>query len=217
MSDPIPPYNVADLLGDVRRTAPAAARNVDVIGDVLADSLPTTGLILEIASGTGEHALAFAKRFPNLDWQPSDPDPLALASIAAWRGEGSSNLLSPLQIDAAALEWPVDRADAILCINMVHISPWASALGLLDGAARLLAAGAPLILYGPWIIEGVETAPSNLTFDADLRARDPRWGLRSLAAFKSEAETRGLSLVERRAMPANNVMLSFRRWAPAST
>lgn len=216
MADPIPSIGVADLTGDVRRVAPAAARNVDAIGDVLTDWLPASGLIVEIASGTGEHALAFAKRFPNLDWQPSDPDQLALASIAAWRGEGSTNLLSPLRIDAAALDWPIDRAAAILCVNMVHISPWESALGLLDGAARSLVPGAPLILYGPWIVEGVETAPSNLAFDADLKARDSRWGLRSLAEYCNEADQRGLALIECCAMPANNVMLLLRRSAPAA-
>lgn len=216
MTDPIPPYNVADLDGDVRRIAPAAARNVDAIGDQLANWLPPAGLVLEIASGTGEHALAFARRFADLEWQPSDPDPLGLASIEAWRREGPANLRSPLMLDAAAPRWPIDRADAILCVNMVHISPWASALGLLDGAAHLLAEGAPLILYGPWIVDGVPTAPSNLAFDADLKSRDPRWGLRSLSDFRGEAEARGLRFVELRDMPANNVMLSFRRTAPAS-
>ena len=215
MTDQIPPYNVADLGGDVRRTAPAAARNVEPIGDVLEQWLPAAGTILEIASGTGEHALAFARRFPTLDWQPTDPDPLALASIAAWQDGGPTNLRSPLWLDAAAAEWLVETAAAILCINMVHISPWASALGLLDGAARLLGEGAPLILYGPWIVEGVETAPSNLAFDADLKARDSRWGLRSLAEFRHEAEQRELTFIEWRAMPSNNVMLLFRRAAPA--
>ena len=216
MTDPIPPYNVADLGGDVRRIAPAAARNVDAIGDVLAEWLPASGVALEIASGTGEHALAFARAFPPLDWQPSDPDPLALASIESWRAEGPDNLLPPLRIDAATLDWPIDRADAVLCINMVHISPWASALGLLDGAARLLDAGAPLILYGPWIVEGVDTAPSNLAFDDDLKSRDPRWGLRTLSDFRTEAEGRGLMFAELRFMPANNVMLLFRRGDPAA-
>ncbi len=215
MTDPIPPYNVGDLAGDVRRSAPAAARNVGPIGDVLADWLPSTGMVLEIASGTGEHALAFARRFPDLDWQPSDPDPLAQASIAAWRGDGPGNLRSPMRIDAATPDWPVDRAAAILCINMVHISPWESALGLLDGAARHLAPGAPLILYGPWIVEGVETEPSNVAFDANLKARDSRWGLRSLAKFRAEAERRGMTFVECRSMPANNVILLFRRASPA--
>ncbi|MEO5577928.1 MAG: DUF938 domain-containing protein [Sphingomicrobium sp.] len=217
MAEPtLPPYNVGDLGGGVRRSAPAAARNVGPIGSVLGNWLPASGVVLEIASGTGEHSLAFAKGFPILDWQPSDPDPLALASIEAWRAEGPNNLLPPLRIDAAALDWPIDGADAVLCINMVHISPWASALGLLDGAARLLLAGAPLILYGPWIVDGVDTAPSNLAFDSDLKRRDPRWGLRTLSDFRAEAEGRGLMFVEMRLMPANNVMLLFRRGDPAA-
>ena len=216
MPDPIPPYNVADLAGEVRRIAPAAARNVDAIGDMLAEWLPAQGVVLEIASGTGEHALAFARRFAALDWQPSDPDPLALASIEAWRHDGPDNLRTPIALDAASPAWPIEGVDAILCINMVHISPWASALGLLDGAAQLLAEGAPLILYGPWIVDGVDTAPSNLMFDIDLRSRDPRWGLRSLSDFRAEAEKRGLMFEQCRAMPANNVMLLFRRGAPAA-
>lgn len=215
MTDTIPPYTVADLADDVRRVAPAAARNVDPIGEVLGDWLPRNGLILEIASGTGEHALAFARRFADREWQPSDPDPLALASIDAWQRDGPPNLRPPIEIDAAAIHWPVDRADAILCINMVHISPWASAVGLIDGAARLLDEGAPLILYGPWIIDGVDTAPSNLAFDADLRSRDPRWGLRSLTDFQIAAEARGMAFEQCRAMPSNNVILFFRRAAPA--
>lgn len=200
----IPPYNVADLGGDVRRQAPAAARNVAAIGDVLADWLPRRGLVLEIASGTGEHALAFAQRFPDLEWQPSDPDPLALASIAGWQAGGPANLREPVEIDASSPQWPVDSADAILCINMVHISPWASALGLLDGAARL---EAPLILYGPWLVDGQDTAPSNLAFDADLKSRNISWGLRLLSDFTQEAAKRSLNLCEMRQMPANNVML----------
>ncbi len=205
MTDPfIPPYNVADLGGDIRREAPAAARNVGAIGDVLADWLPTSGSVLEIASGTGEHALAFALRFPDLEWQPSDPDPLALASIAAWRADAPTNMLEPLEIDAALLDWPVSHADAILCINMVHISPWASALGLLDGAARF---NAPLILYGPWLVDGQGTAPSNLAFDADLKRRNASWGLRLVSDFTQEAAKRGLKLRDVRPMPANNQML----------
>ncbi len=174
---------------------------------MLADWLPASGQVLEIASGTGEHALAFARRFPDLEWQPSDPDPLALASIEAWRADAPANLRAALALDAAAREWPIDRADAILCINMVHISPWASALGLLDGAARLLGPGSPLILYGPWLIDGVGAAPSNLAFDVDLKHRDPRWGLRLVGDFEREAASRGLILHESRSMPANNRML----------
>lgn len=214
MTDQIPPYNVGDLGGDVRRTSPAAARNVVAIGDVLAQWLPSTGVVLEIASGTGEHALAFARRFPDLQWQPSDPDPLALASIAAWRGAGPDNLRTPLSLDAAVPDWPMDRVDAILCINMVHISPWASALGLLDGARRLLPDAAPLILYGPWLIDGIAPAPSNLMFDSDLRSRNPEWGLRRLAEFQAAADRRGLAFDQAIDMPANNMMLLFRRAAP---
>lgn len=212
MSEPIfPPYNVGDLDGAVRREAPAAARNVAVIGDVLADWLPRSGTILEVASGTGEHALAFARRFPAIDWQPSDPDPDALGSIAAWRADGPPNLLPAVRIDVRSADWPVVSVTAIVSINMVHISPWAASLGLLDGAARLLPPGASLILYGPWIEDGVDTAPSNLEFDHSLRDRDPSWGLRLVTTFAAEAALRGLVLVDRRAMPANNIMLRFER------
>nr|WP_118858419.1 DUF938 domain-containing protein [Sphingomonas mesophila] len=207
----MPPYNVGDLGGGERRRAPAAARNVGAIGDVLAEWLPESGLVLEVASGTGEHALAFARRFPALEWQPSDPDPLALESIAAWGRDGPANLLAPVPLDAAAGAWPVERAAAVLNINMVHISPWAAALGLLDGAARALGPDGRLILYGPWFEEAVAPAPSNVAFDLDLKARDPRWGLRTVEAFAAEAATRGFSLAERRTMPANNLMLLFAR------
>jgi hypothetical protein len=203
-----PPYNVGDLGTDAKRQATAAARNVGPIGDVLADWLPANGLVLEIASGTGEHALAFARRFPKLEWQPSDPDPQALASIAAWQSEGPPNLRPPTELDVTR-DWPVARADAILCVNMVHISPWQSALGLLDGAAKLLGDEAPLILYGPWLEAEVEPAPSNLAFDIDLKARNPEWGLRLVEDFAAEASLRGFVLRERRHMPSNNLMLRF--------
>jgi len=210
MAEPsFPPYNVGDLGAGVRRQAPAAARNVGPIGDVLADWLPSEGLILEIAAGTGEHALAFATRFPHFDWIPSDPDPQALASIDAWRAEGPPNLGQAVQIDTRDDNWPVDAADAILCINMVHISPWESAIGLLNGAQRLLGKGGPLILYGPWIEDGVDTAPSNIAFDESLRARDGRWGLRRVEDFAREADARGLVFADRREMPSNNIMLRF--------
>lgn len=210
MTEPsFPPYNVGDLGKEVKRQAPAAARNVEPIGDVLADWLPTSGLVLEVASGTGEHALAFARRFPDLDWQPSDPDPEALASIAAWQREGPPNLRPPVQLDVCASEWPIGRADALLCVNMVHISPWEASIGLLDGAARLLGEGGSLLLYGPWLEADVATAPSNLAFDQSLQARDPRWGLRLVDDFAAEASSRGLILADRHAMPANNIMLRF--------
>lgn len=196
----------------LRRSAPAALRNRQPIADVLRDWLPRSGLVLEIASGSGEHAIYFAERFPTLDWQPSDIHPEALASIAAWADRASlPNLRPPLMIDAASPHWPVGRADALLSINMVHISPWGSALGLLDGAARLLAPGAPLILYGPWLKDGLPTADSNLEFDLDLRRRDPEWGLRKVEDFASAAADRGIFLVETRPMPANNMMLLLRR------
>ena len=194
------------------RSAPAAQRNRDSIAAVLSEWLPPSGLVLEIAGGTGEHAVHFAQRFPQLEWQPSDIHPDALASIAARRLEaGLANVRQPIVIDAGAANWPIDSAAAVLSINMVHISPWSSALGLISGAARLLDPGAPLVLYGPWLKEGVPTTPSNLDFDADLKRRDPQWGLRNVEDFAIEAEKRGLELVETRAMPANNMMLLLRR------
>lgn len=209
MSEPsFPPYNVGDLGRGVKRRAPAAGRNVGPIGDVLQDWLPANGLVLEIASGTGEHALAFAQRFPMLEWQPSDPDPEALASIAAWQAEGPANLRPPIELDVTRV-WQADRADTILCVNMVHISPWECSLALLDGASRLLGKGAPLILYGPWLEAGLAPAPSNLAFDLDLKARDPRWGLRLVEDFAAEAALCGFVLTERRHMPSNNLMLRF--------
>ena len=212
MAEPsFPPYNVGDLGDAAKRTAPAAARNVGPIGDVLADWLPPAGVVLEVASGTGQHAIGFARRFPGVQWIPSDPDPLAMASITAWRLEGPPNLAEPVQLDSSADRWPIARADAIVSINMVHIAPWDAALGLIAGASRLLPAGGALILYGPWLEPDAEPAPSNLAFDADLRARDLRWGLRDTGAFAAEAEQRGLTLTDRRAMPANNLMLLFRR------
>lgn len=195
-----------------RRSAPAALRNRAPIAAVLEEWVPERGLVLEIASGTGEHAVHFAERFPGLEWQPSDMHPDALASIRAWRAEaGLPNMREPLLIDASSSDWPIAEADAVLSINMVHISPWASALGLLDGAARLLSPGAPLILYGPWLKDDMATASSNMDFDADLKRRDPAWGLRRVEEFAAAADERGLRLIETRTMPANNMMLLLRR------
>ncbi|WP_081940710.1 DUF938 domain-containing protein [Sphingopyxis sp. LC81] len=195
-----------------KRHAPATLRNRDAIVAVLADWLPVAGTVLEVASGSGEHAVHFAAAFPQLDWQPSDPDPAGLTSIAAYRAEaGLVNIAPPLALDASAPEWPLDRAGAILCINMVHISPWEATLGLFAGAARLLAPAAPLILYGPYVEPDVPTAESNLAFDASLRSRNPAWGLRDTDAVKAAAADAGLAFAERRAMPANNLMLLFRR------
>ncbi len=178
------------------------------IADVLRETLPSAGLVLEIASGSGEHAAYFAQEFPALDWQPSDPDPDARRSIGAWC-EGIANVLPPLDLDAAAGTWPVAGADAVLCVNMVHISPWDATLGLLAGAAKLLPPDAPLILYGPFLQAGVPTAPSNLAFDESLRARDSRWGLRSVEAVTAAATS--FSLDQCLAMPANNLLLVFCR------
>ncbi|MBA3512397.1 DUF938 domain-containing protein [Sphingomonas sp.] len=197
---------------NARRSAPAALRNREPIAEVLSDWLPASGLVLEIASGTGEHAVLFAERFPNLEWQPSDIHPDALESIAAWRAAaGLPNVRPPILIDASEPDWPIEAADAVLSINMVHISPWQSALGLLEGAARLLPANGSLILYGPWLTDATPTAPSNLEFDADLRRRDPEWGLRRVEEFASAARERGLELIETRQMPANNLMLLLQR------
>lgn len=195
-----------------RRSAPAALRNRGPIAEVLRDWLPESGLVLEIASGTGEHSVYFAEHFPRLEWQPSDLHADALASVAAWREvAGLPNVRKPLVLDAASPDWPVSEADAVLSINMVHISPWASALGLLTGARRVLPAGAPLILYGPWLSDKIPTAPSNLDFDADLKRRNPEWGLRTVEDFVAAGEERGFSLAETRAMPANNLMLLLHR------
>lgn len=195
-----------------RRSAPAAQRNREPIADVLAEWLPASGLVLEVASGTGEHSAWFAERFPNLDWQPSDMHPYALGSIAAWRdASGAANLREPLVIDAAATEWPIQKADAVLNINMVHISPWSAALGLIAGAAHILPPGGPLILYGPWLKNDVGTAASNEDFDRDLKRRDPEWGLRWVEDFAAAAAQRGFELAETRPMPANNHMLLLRR------
>jgi hypothetical protein len=196
----------------VRRSAPAALRNREPITAVLREWLPERGLVLEIASGTGEHAVYFADRFPGLEWQPSDIHQDALMSIAGWReAAGLPNVRAPLVIDAASPDWPIVSADAVLSINMVHISPWASALGLLDGAARLLGQGAPLILYGPWLKDDIPTAESNLAFDTDLKRRDPQWGLRRVEDFAEAAAARGFGLEAIRAMPANNLMLLLRK------
>jgi len=195
------------------RTSPATARNRDPILAVLKPRLPQTGVVLEIAAGAGEHAVHFAAALPGLTWRPTDPDPEALASIAAWRGHmGLPNLLAPLRLDAADPDaWPVDRADALVNINMIHISPWAATQGLVAGAGRVLAPGGGLFLYGPFIEADVETAPSNVSFDLDLRRRNPAWGVRHLHAVTALAAEHGLELSERIAMPANNLAVFFRR------
>ncbi|TDH61519.1 DUF938 domain-containing protein [Dankookia rubra] len=197
---------------DARRSAPAVARNRDPILAVLRRHLPETGTLLEVSAGTGEHAVHFAAAFPGLIWQPTDPDPAARASIAAWtRAAKLNNLRPPLALDTAAENWPVARADAVLCINMIHIAPWAAGLGLLRGAARILPPGGKLILYGPYRQGGAHTAPSNAAFDAGLRAQDPDWGVRALETVAAEAAAAGFGPPEIVEMPANNLMPIFRR------
>jgi len=194
------------------RSSPASARNREPILEVLRRWLPAEGLVLEVASGAGEHAMWFAQALPGVRWQPTDRDPDALASIAAWRAEaGLHNLLAPLELDASAEAWPVEDADAVVAINMVHISPWEATEGLVHGAARVLRPGGVLFLYGPYREEGVPTAPSNEAFDADLKRRDPAWGLRLAEDLIALAASRGLEKVERAALPANNIALVFRR------
>jgi hypothetical protein len=205
-------WKQSEVMTDHRRSAPHVARNAGPIAEVLADILPARGLVLEVASGTGEHILHFAEAFPKLLWQPSDPEPAALRSIEAWRAEtGLFNLLPAISLDARAAEWPVSEADAILCINMVHISPWSATAGLMRGARRLLGDGAPLYLYGPYRRQGVDTAPSNEAFDESLKARDPEWGLRTLEDVVAEAGTHGLTLDRVVEMPANNLSVVLRK------
>lgn len=190
----------------------AAQRNRDPILDVLRDLLAEAKLVLEIASGAGDHAAHFARHMPALHWQPSDPSPEARALIRGLiAAEGLANVLPPLELDAAADAWPIDRADALVCINMVHISPWAATEGLMRGAARMLGAGQPLYLYGPCRRPGRALEPSNAAFDADLKRRDPRWGLRELDAVVACAETNELALERVVEMPANNLSVIFRR------
>jgi hypothetical protein len=194
------------------QTAPAVARNRDPILAVLRRVLPARGTVLEIASGTGEHAVHFAAALPDIDWQPSDPDAAALRSIVAWREAARlPNVLAPLLLDVTSPVWPVQQTDAMVCINMIHISPWRAAEALMAGAGRVLESGGMLFLYGPYKEGGVHTASSNEAFDASLRARNPEWGVRELDDVKALAARHGIEFVERVAMPANNLSVVFRR------
>lgn len=199
-------------MNDDRRHAPATGRNREPIADMLRQVLPPSGLVLEIASGTGEHAVHFARRFPDLTWQPSDPDPACRQSIVAWTAaEGAANVMPPLDLDAASDAWPIEHADAMVCINMIHISPWAATEGLMRGAGRILPAGALLYLYGPYRIAGQPLEPSNEDFDRDLRRRNPAWGLRELGEVAACALQHGLRLEDTVRMPANNLSVIFRK------
>lgn len=195
-----------------RRHAPATSRNRDPILAVLRRCLPERGLILEVASGTGEHAAYFAAQLPGITWQPTDHEAAQLESIRAWRQEAQlANLREPQKLSATAAVWPVAAADAIVCINMIHIAPWAACEGLLDGAARILPDDGLLYLYGPFRIGGVHISESNAAFDAGLRAQDPAWGVRDLDEVAARAAVSGLRLVEVVEMPSNNRSVLFRR------
>ena len=196
----------------MKRQAPAAARNRQPILDVLRTCLPETGLVLEIASGSGEHAVHFAQALPGLTFQPSDPGADQRASIDAWVRElGLANVRNAIELDARADAWPVARADAVLCINMIHIAPWEAAVGLMSGAARLLPEGGLLFLYGPYHRNGQPTAPGNETFDRSLRQQDPSWGVRNLEDVTALAARHKFAAPDIVEMPANNLSLSFRR------
>ena len=196
----------------MKQYAPAAARNREPIAAVLAGVLPQAGVVLEVASGAGEHAVHFARAFPRLQWQPSDPETAARDSIESWRlEENLANLRAPLALDAEEGEWPIAQADAVVSINMVHISPWEAAEGLFAGAARVLPPEAPLVLYGPYLEDAVATAPSNLAFDASLKARNPAWGLRRIEDVDALAAQHGFRRTARVEMPANNLTLTYRK------
>lgn len=211
---PKPPTALEDRAGEVRLRSPSAARNSEPILEVLRRVLPPCPSVLEIASGTGEHAVCFARGVDAASWQPSDPDAPSRASIAAWIAhEGAANVLAPIAIDAREGDWPVEREafDAVVSINMIHIAPWEAALGLFAGAARALKGGGVLFLYGPFRRDGEHTAPSNAAFDASLKARDPSWGVRDIADVERAAGEQGLALNEIVAMPTNNFSLIFAR------
>jgi SAM-dependent methyltransferase len=192
--------------------SPSAERNKGPIAEVLRAVLPSRGLALEIASGTGQHVVHFARAFPELTWQPSEPDPDLRRSIELHcTEEGLANVLPPVDLDVCRTPWPVARADAVLCINMIHIAPWSAAEALFAGAARCLPEAGVLYLYGPYREGGAHTAPSNAAFDASLRAQDPAWGVRELEAVVALAKKDGLEFEKRVAMPANNLSLVFRR------
>ena len=191
----------------MKQSSPATARNREPIREVLATVLPASGVVLEIASGAGEHAVHMAQAFPQIEWQPTDPDEVALASISAWRTElALPNLRAPVRLDVRDATWPA--ANAIVCINMIHISPWDASLALFAGAARTLAPGELLFTYGPYRFDG-QTAPSNEGFDQSLRSRNPAWGVRDVVDLKRAAV--GFTFASAIAMPSNNHSLVFRR------
>lgn len=196
----------------MRLHAPAAERNAGPIVEILRTVLPPTGRILELASGTGQHCAALASALPNLTFQPSEPDTSKLSSIRAWT-EGLANVQAPIALDVTASSWPVGEVEAMFCANMIHIAPIEALHGLLEGAGRHLAPGGVLAIYGPFMLAGRHTAPSNEAFDASLRARDARWGVRDLETVKTTALPHGLAFERAFDMPANNQIVLFRRGA----
>ncbi len=194
----------------MRREAPATARNRQPILDALRPHLPARGTVLEVASGSGEHTAYFAQALPALVFQPSDPDDVARASVDAWCGE-LGNVRPALALDAASATWSIAAADAVVCINMIHISPWESTVGLIRGAARLLPQHGKLFLYGPYFREGAEAASGNLAFDLELRAQNASWGVRTLEQIVAVARANGFALPLIAEMPANNLSLIFGR------
>ena len=208
------PIALEDRAADVQRLfSPSAARNRDPILDALQSILPPQGSMLEIASGTGEHVVHFARGLPGWRFQPTEFDEASRQSVRAWIAhEGLANIAAPVTLDASAGVWPVESAgpvDAVLSLNMIHIAPWAAAQGLFRGAGRVLKPGGLLLLYGPFQEDGVHNAPSNAAFDESLRARDPAWGVRDIRDLQALANDNGLTLRERQAMPANNQILVF--------
>lgn len=197
---------------DARETAPSAERNRQPILEVLARALPPRGLVLEIGSGTGQHVAHFAQALPALTFQPSEMDVERHASIAAWAAAGRlSNVKPPLAFDVTKRPWPVSAADAIVCINVIHISPWEATLALMAGAGAILSAGGVLVTYGPYKRGGAHTSQSNQAFDASLRARNPLWGVRDVDTVAQVAGSEGLALEEIVPMPANNFTLVWRK------
>jgi hypothetical protein len=191
---------------------PATGRNREALLEVLRGVLPQRGTLLEISAGSGQHAAFLAPQFPDIDWHPTDFDAGVLKSIDAWAADsGAANLRPAKRLDVTAWPWPLQAADVVLNVNMIHIAPWACTLALMQGAGNVLPAGGHLIMYGPYLIDGVHTAPSNRRFDDSLRARDPSWGVRDLTEVALVADGEGLELVRRVPMPANNFTVIYKR------
>lgn len=204
-------WDTSGRMTEQRRYSAAAARNRSLILEVLRERLPASGLVLEIASGTGEHIVHFAAHCPDLTFQPTDPSPESLDSIAAWiAAEGTGNVRPPIALDVLRAEWPVTQSDAVYCSNMIHIAPWAACEGLVAGSARVLRPGGLLFIYGPFFRSGIETAPGNIAFDQDLRGRNPDWGIRHLDEVSELAKAAGFGAPEFTEMPSNNLCVEFR-------